>query len=570
MALGPSFRQSTVGGLSACLSCGSALPLDADVCPACGKAIAQLKNLNTIGSRVGPRTDMPLNASTTDSHADQSQTPPEMPKFLPERYEPVKLLGQGGMGAVYHCIDKQLDRPVAIKVMTDKFRSSPQGETRFMREARAQAIVNHTNVSTILNFGVSPEGKLFLVMEYLEGEDLRDFLRKRGKLDPLLACELMRQAFEGLQEAHACGLVHRDLKPSNVMIIKDHRGQPWVKILDLGLAKMVGGQTDLLTITMDTANQLIGTPAYMSPEQVAGSKVDSRADLYSMGVVFYEMLAGRLPFESESLPGWLFQHLHEKAEVPSRYNPALAKHPEIERLPMWLLEKKPEDRPQTAGEIAAMLKNILAGKSIADLVPNTLRSEMPPEPARTSAAGSSGAAGAVQAGSNPYQPGAGSSAARPAVKFSSIPSADRSRPRRASPECRGAPLAADPSAAARCPRACRRRRPRPSDSPASCVRCGIGRDRADAFFSQLGSAAGASAGAGVECPHESRLVHLGPRSRAGAPKLRPCVCRQPERRGRGQLEARAQELAAHAGSRGHVFVRSDHPASRPLQAPGRI
>src|SRR5205085_11411601 len=134
---------------------------------------------------------------SAEIRTDQPQTPQELPKFLPERYEPIKLLGQGGMGAVYHCMDKQLDRPVAIKVMTDKFRSSPQGETRFMREARAQAIVNHTNVSTILNFGVSPEGKLFLVMEYLEGEDLRMFLRRQGgKVEPMLACEVMRQALE--------------------------------------------------------------------------------------------------------------------------------------------------------------------------------------------------------------------------------------------------------------------------------------------------------------------------------------------------------------------------------------
>jgi len=454
VALGQSFRQSTMGGLAACLSCGSLLPEDASVCPACSKPVASLKTINTLDSRIGPRTDMPLNSATPPATA-ATQSSDVMPKFLPERYEPVKLLGQGGMGAVYHCIDRQLERPVAIKVMTDKFRSSPQGETRFMREARAQAIVNHTNVSTILNFGVSPEGKLFLVMEYLEGEDLRDFLRKRGKLDPMLACELMRQALDGLQEAHACGLVHRDLKPSNLMVIKDHRGQPWVKILDLGLAKMVGGQTDLLTITMDTANQLIGTPAYMSPEQVAGSKVDSRADLYSMGVVFYEMLAGRLPFESESLPGWLYQHLHELPEMPSRYNPDLTKCPQIEKLPMWLLEKKPEDRPQSAGEMVAVLKAILAGKSIAELIPNSLRTDIQTkadESGRLPAAGS-GRLPAVATNARPIVPppvpGVPTlppSSGRQAVKFSSIPAADPGRMQQAIPGLTRRPLGAGPTA----------------------------------------------------------------------------------------------------------------------------
>lgn len=402
MGLGHSFRQRTLGGLSACLSCGSALPEDAEVCPACGKPIAPLKtiNSNTFDGRVGPRTDMPL-SSAMIPRVDANLA--QLPKFLPERYELVKLLGQGGMGAVYHCIDRQLERPVAIKVMTDKFRSTPQGETRFMREARTQAIVNHANVSTILNFGVSPEGRLFLVMEYLEGEDLRDFLRKRGKIDPMLACELMRQALEGLQEAHTCGLVHRDLKPSNIMIVQDHRGLPLVKILDLGLAKMVGGQTDLMSITMDTATQLIGTPAYMSPEQVAGSKVDARADLYSMGVVFYEMLAGRLPFESETLQGWLYQHLHETPEMPSHYNPDLEKCPDIELLPMWLLEKRPDNRPQSAGDAVKVLMSALAGKSIADLIPNSLRTspaDAPPRPGSGSKKGiGSGSRQGIGAGS---------------------------------------------------------------------------------------------------------------------------------------------------------------------------
>jgi len=362
---------------------------------------------------------MPLSAMTGAPSEAEAQAAKELPKFLPERYEPVRLLGIGGMGAVYHCMDKQLDRPVAIKVMTDKFRSSPQGETRFMREARAQAIVNHRNVSTILNFGVSPEGKLFLVMEYLEGDDLRNYLRRNnGKIEPMHACEIMRQALEGLQEAHACGLVHRDIKPSNIMVIKDHRGQPWVKILDLGLAKMVGGQTDLMTITMDTANQLIGTPAYMSPEQVAGSKVDSRADIYSIGVVFYEMIAGRLPFESETLPGWLYQHLHETPEMPSRHNPELLKFENVEKVPMWMLAKKPEDRPQAAQEVVNALKNILAGKPIGDMIPLPRIETPPPEKP----------ASANDTHRTPYPapapaPVAPSSLPRAEVKFSSVPAA---------------------------------------------------------------------------------------------------------------------------------------------------
>src|SRR5208283_895291 len=127
-------------------------------------------------------------------------------------------------------------------------------------------------------------------MEYMQGEDLRAILRREKMIEPALACEYLAQTSDGLEEAHSAGLIHRDLKPSNLMIVKDHRGLPQVKILDLGLAKIIGGQTDLKSVTVDTAGMLIGTPAYMSPEQVAGASVDGRADLYAMGVVFFEML----------------------------------------------------------------------------------------------------------------------------------------------------------------------------------------------------------------------------------------------------------------------------------------
>ena len=290
----------------------------------------------------------------------------DVARFLPARYQPQRKLGQGGMGTVYQCQDLALDRPVAIKIMSGHYRADPQGERRFMREARAQAIVNHPNVATVLNFGVSTEGYPFLVMEYLEGQDLRTLLRRERTLEPFAACELLRQMCEGLAEAHAAGLVHRDLKPSNIMIVKDHRGNPRVKILDLGLAKIVGGQTDLKSIAMDTADLLVGTPAYMSPEQVAGSSVDGRADIYSMGVVFFEMLCGRLPFESESMEGWLYQHLHVSPPLPSQHNASLVQYPVLDRLTQWMLAKLPQERPNTTGELALIIKRAVDLKLIRE------------------------------------------------------------------------------------------------------------------------------------------------------------------------------------------------------------
>jgi serine/threonine protein kinase len=329
-----------------------------------------------MGSGIGPRTDQPLAAvpSPTETQADIA----EIARFLPQRYQPLRKLGQGGMGTVYQCQDRALERPVAIKIMTDRYRSDPHGERRFMREARAQAIVNHPNVATVLNFGVSTEGHPFLVMEYLEGQDLRAVLRQERALDPYRACDLLRQMCEGLAEAHAAGLVHRDLKPSNVMIVRDHRGAPRVKILDLGLAKIVGGQTDLKTISMETAGMLVGTPAYMSPEQVAGAQVDGRADIYSMGVVLFEMLTGRLPFESESMEGWLYQHLHAAPPAPSQFNTALTQYPVLDRLALWMMSKQAKDRPNSTGELAMMIKNAVDKKLASeDIMPRPAKKSGP-------------------------------------------------------------------------------------------------------------------------------------------------------------------------------------------------
>ena len=373
-----SSSHSRLVSLPACPACGDHLPPAAQFCPGCGRAVKPLKSSHD--SQLGPRTDQPLTA--VPSSVSETQTDiVEVAQFLPQRYKPIRKIGQGGMGSVYQCQDMALERPVAIKIMTDRYRSDPQGERRFMREARAQAIVNHPNVATILNFGISPEGRPFLVMEYLEGRDLRSIIREEKIIEPVKACDLLRQVCDGLHEAHAAGLVHRDLKPSNLMIIKDHRGTWWVKILDLGLAKIVGGQTDLKSISMDTAGMLVGTPAYMSPEQVAGASVDGRADMYSLGICFYEMITGRLPFESETMEGWLYQHLHAKPPPPSQFNKDLLKYPALDRLTLWMISKTPNERPATAGELGALVKRLIDRNFKDEGLPRASARKSGPRPA---------------------------------------------------------------------------------------------------------------------------------------------------------------------------------------------
>lgn len=278
---------------------------------------------------------------------------------LPPRYRLLRLVGRGGMGVVYQCLDSALDRTVAIKLMSDRYGTDPTAQKRFLREARAQAIINHPNVAKIQNVGVSQSGCPFLVMEFVEGKDLRQILREEPNgLDPVRVCDLMLQACAGLSEAHTAGIIHRDLKPSNLLVRKDASGREFLKILDLGLAKIVGGTSDLRTLTLVSAGVLVGTPAYMSPEQVNGANVDARTDLYALGVVLFELLTGRLPFESETVEGWLYQHLHAEPPMPSKIRPDLARYPGLDSTVLWCLAKAAHVRPARAEDLAFALRRL--------------------------------------------------------------------------------------------------------------------------------------------------------------------------------------------------------------------
>ena len=352
----------------ACPACGKAVPYRAHFCPFCGT-----------GLKGGTPPQAPAQATLTHASPAPAGTPLpgvqpvplppgpqriELDKIqaeLPPRYRVAGLQGRGGMGVVFKCRDESLDRVVAIKLMSERYATDTTAQRRFLREARAQATINHPNVATILNAEISASGRPFLVMEFVEGDDLKEILRKEPSgLDPARVCDLMLQACAGLSEAHTAGIIHRDLKPSNFIIQRDHKGQEQLKILDLGLAKIVGGATDLRTVTMDTSKDLVGTPAYMSPEQVNGTAVDHRTDLYSLGVVLFELFTGRLPFDSESLEGWLYQHLHAEPPAPSSMRPALARFANLDSTVLWCLAKQPHVRPSRADDLAYALKRIRA------------------------------------------------------------------------------------------------------------------------------------------------------------------------------------------------------------------
>ena len=246
-----------------------------------------------------------------------------------------EVLGAGGMGVVYRAHDKQLGRAVALKFLLPHYNLDPSAKARFQREAHAAAALDHPNLCTVHEVGTTERGWLFLAMSLYEGETLRARLKRDGSLPVGECLEIARQIAEGLQAAHAAGVVHRDLKPGNVMLLPDGT----VRILDFGLAKARDQ-------SFSETGAHFGTVSYMSPEQVRGDKVDGRADLWALGVLMYEMLTGRKPFNGDEEVAVALAILHDEPPLPSKYRSEIS--PSLESLVLRLLRKDPARRYASA------------------------------------------------------------------------------------------------------------------------------------------------------------------------------------------------------------------------------
>ena len=276
----------------------------------------------------------------------------------------IELLGSGSMGRVYRARHMSLDKDVAIKVLRDSASTDPSRAERFAREARAASRLNHPNSVAILDFGEDgADGLLYIAMELLDGEDLQTVI-DRGSLTIHRICHIMIQALAALAAAHDAGIIHRDVKPSNIVLVKQKNDEGLmtevVKVCDFGVAKINGGKSD----THDGgkgAPRVIGTPLYMSPEQALGDALDPRTDVYSCGVLMYELLTGQPPFSAETPMGVLMKHVSEPVVLPSALVPDLAV--EFEALIRWSLEKNRMLRPSTARELRNALRAFLAGKA---------------------------------------------------------------------------------------------------------------------------------------------------------------------------------------------------------------
>jgi serine/threonine protein kinase len=275
-------------------------------------------------------------------------------------YKILEKIGEGGMGVVFKGVDTGLERPVAIKVLTPEFANNPELIARFRSEGKAQANLNHTNITTLYAF-LQSEGQVSIVMEYIEGETFESLLM-RGKLPWKDAASMTRQALHGLGYAHGMGVIHRDIKPSNLMLTKTGT----VKIMDFGIAKMLGGSTKTRT------GLQMGTPQYMSPEQIRGRQVDARSDIYSLGITLYQMLSGDLPFQADSDYELMSAHINTPPPVLTDIHKDVPDG--MEQCVRKALAKEPENRFQNAEEFETALDS--AAKSPSGL-PETKIEYMP-------------------------------------------------------------------------------------------------------------------------------------------------------------------------------------------------
>lgn len=270
-------------------------------------------------------------------------------QVLASQFRILKKLGQGGMGAVYLAEQLEMERKVVVKVLHEEVSAqNPIIIERFKREAKAVAQLNHPNIVQVFVFGHADNGQLYLAMEYIEGRDLGSELG-HGVLAQPRALKILDQVCAALIEAHGAGIVHRDLKPENIMLAQRHGNPDYVKVLDFGIAKLHDSGDSKPALTQQ--GSVFGTPRYMSPEQVRGQPVDARSDLYALGLILYEMVCGRHPFEAVTTIDYLMKHVNEPVPVPSVEFQDLEIAPRIEALVLKCLEKDPAQRYQSAAEL---------------------------------------------------------------------------------------------------------------------------------------------------------------------------------------------------------------------------
>ncbi len=269
------------------------------------------------------------------------------PIILSNRYRLEESLGSGGMSIVYRAHDLMLERTVAIKLLRKDYSNNPQFRQQFRQEAKAAARLTHPNIATVHDFGLD-SNQIFIIMEYVPGNDLKSLLREHGRMDVTESIDLIIQACAGIGYAHRAGLVHCDIKPQNMLVTPDGH----LKVVDFGIARA------LASISPDEKSEIVwGSPHYFSPEQAAGNAPSPASDVYSLGIVLYEMLTGQLPFNGETPEQLADQHRLSLPPSPRKINPSIPAA--LEQILLKVLSKEPAARYRTADQLGSVLKNSL-------------------------------------------------------------------------------------------------------------------------------------------------------------------------------------------------------------------
>lgn len=306
----------------------------------CPKCLAQFENVDNC-----PEDGTALRGGSND---------PFLGKVFAERYQIQSFVGLGGMSVVYRAQHKLMDRTVAIKMLHSSIKNDPTSLERFRMEAQAASSLSHQNIIAVYDFGVTDQGDAFFVMDFLDGENLSDMIERKGKIPYERALSLFRQIADGLSAAHRKSIVHRDLKPANVLLLKQDDGTELVKLVDFGIAKLLpasGKKQQQLTRT----GEVFGSPIYMSPEQCQGLELDRRSDIYALGCLMYETLAGVPPLEGKTFLETLNMHVNDTPKTFAEVDPSIKIPAGLEQIVFRCMAKKPDDRFQNAEEIRDQL-----------------------------------------------------------------------------------------------------------------------------------------------------------------------------------------------------------------------
>ena len=306
------------------------------------------------------------------------------------QFQVIEKIGSGGMGAVYKAEQPEMRRFVAIKILHAKYLSRKDLVTRFKREARAMSHLSHPNTARVFLYGQLPDGACYFVMEHLVGRNLAQTVRREGPMEPTRALNIMMQACGALEEAHRAGIVHRDLKPENIFLTSQGGIEDFPKVLDFGLAKVSERQMRPESLILTQEGMVFGTPEFMSPEQARGEELDGRSDIYSLGVILYELVTGKLPFDANQPMEFIQRHVKETPILLADRAPDRELPQGLQEVISRSREKSPSARFQTAAEFANALKMVAGGRVLtaamravpAEEPPASLPpAPSPPEPA---------------------------------------------------------------------------------------------------------------------------------------------------------------------------------------------